>query len=151
MPANIEQFLLKDGDIVISRTGAGVGSSRLIVSPPQGAVFASYLIRVRLKQSILPDYVSIFLKSPGYWRQISEQKAGSAISNINVPKIQDLKLCIPPLEVQRDLVTKFHDLESKVLKIRASLYKSRAQIEDLRHAVLHSAFTGKLSTEENND
>ena len=44
-PAPVERYLLREGDIVISRAGS-IGASALIESTPT-AVFASYLIRFR--------------------------------------------------------------------------------------------------------
>jgi type I restriction enzyme S subunit len=150
-PAELDKFRLQDGDIVISRTGAGVGSSRLINDPPVDTVFASYLIRVRPKATVLPQFLSLFLKSPGYWRQVSEQKAGSAISNINVPKIQDLKMAIPSVEEQQTLVHRFAEFEEIMLRTRLAIVKVENQSEKLRRSLLHAAFTGQLTSEETND
>ena len=58
-PDDREKYLLKDGDIVISRAGS-VGYSYLIKNPEE-AVFASYLIR--FKSLIGEQYLSYFLKS----------------------------------------------------------------------------------------
>jgi len=59
-PTEKEKYLLKDGDIVISRAGS-VGCSYLIKNP-KNAVFASYLIR--FKPLIDKQYLAYFLKSP---------------------------------------------------------------------------------------
>ena len=149
-PDQLDKFRLQDGDIVISRTGAGVGSSRLINDPPADTVFASYLIRVRPKATVLPQFLSLFLKSPGYWRQVSEQKAGSAISNINVPKIQDLKMAIPSVEEQQTLVNRFAEFEETMLRTRSAIFKVENQTEKLRRSLLHAGFTGQLTNEDSN-
>jgi hypothetical protein len=54
---SIERYLLKSGDIVFARIGATTGKSYLITDPPR-SVFASYLIRVRCKEGIDPDFLS---------------------------------------------------------------------------------------------
>ena len=59
-----------DGDIVFARTGATTGKSFLLRNPPR-AVFASYLIRLRVDLAIaLPDFVYLFFQSDGYWQQL---------------------------------------------------------------------------------
>ena len=72
----IKKYLLASNDIVFARTGATVGKSYLIPEPVPDSVFASYLIRVRLTDEVLPKYVSYFFKSSNYWRQITESQAG---------------------------------------------------------------------------
>jgi type I restriction enzyme S subunit len=47
-PDTVEKFKLCEGDIVIARTGASTGKSMYIKKPPK-AIFASYLIRLRIK------------------------------------------------------------------------------------------------------
>jgi len=61
---------LQRGDIVFARTGATTGKSFLINDCPEEAVFASYLIRVRLGKKADPGYVSQFFQTADYWNQI---------------------------------------------------------------------------------
>ncbi len=67
-PEDVEKYLLKSGDILISRAGS-VGVSFLI-NNPQRAVFASYLIRFRAKEGVDAKYFYYYLKSPNYWAAI---------------------------------------------------------------------------------
>src|ERR1039457_757391 len=71
-PDDVEKYVLKDNDLLISRAGS-VGKSFLINKPPR-AVFASYLIRFR--SLIDPKFTHYYLQSAAYWRQISQFTAG---------------------------------------------------------------------------
>ena len=51
---------LADGDIVFARTGATTGKSFLVRNPPNNAVFASYLIRVRASERLDSVFLSHF-------------------------------------------------------------------------------------------
>ncbi|MDP2158979.1 MAG: restriction endonuclease subunit S, partial [Flavobacterium sp.] len=51
------KYLLKEGDLVFARTGATVGKSFLIKGKIPEAVFASYLIRVRVNLEINEKYL----------------------------------------------------------------------------------------------
>ena len=57
----ITKYLLNDGDIVIARTGASTGSSTYVKNPPL-AVFASYLVRLKIKPTFDRRFVSYYLK-----------------------------------------------------------------------------------------
>jgi type I restriction enzyme S subunit len=91
-PPEKEKYLLKDGDIVISRSGS-VGHSHLITNPKE-AIFASYFIRFR--PLINEKYLAIFLKSPSYWNSISEKSLGIAMPNVNASKLKQIRHPLPP-------------------------------------------------------
>ena len=71
----IPKYRLSSGDLVFARTGATTGKSFLIGDCPE-AVFASYLIRVRVSADVDSGYLSAFFQSPDYWRQIEGGKRG---------------------------------------------------------------------------
>ena len=63
------KYMLSDGDIVIARTGASTGSSIYVKNPPY-AVFASYLVRLKVKPEFDPRFVSYYLKCGEFWQFI---------------------------------------------------------------------------------
>ncbi|MDC0502357.1 restriction endonuclease subunit S [Euryarchaeota archaeon] len=99
------KYQLKKGDIVFARTGATTGKSFLITESPD-SVFASYLIRVQITDSaILPEYVYLYFQSASYWDMVNAGISGSAQGGFNASKLSDLKIPIPPLEVQLQIVS----------------------------------------------
>jgi type I restriction enzyme S subunit len=92
---------LRVGDIVFARTGATTGKSFLIRECPENAVFASYLIRVRLKTSVDAGYVAHFFKTADYWRQIERSSTGTAQAGVNASSLKLIKLPLPRLSEQR--------------------------------------------------
>ena len=94
-----EKYLLQTGDVLFARTGATTGKTHLVKDPPR-AVFASYLIRVRPKGGVLPDYLYSFFQSDAYWSQISEGKEGSAQPNVNGRKLMTIQIPVVEEKVQ---------------------------------------------------
>ena len=149
-PDDVGKFVLKDGDILVSRAGS-VGVSHLVTKPPR-AIFASYLIR--FKPSINGQFLGYFLQSPDYWTTIADEKLGIAVPNVNATKLKSITLPIPPSSEQRRIVTKIEELFSELDKGVESLKTARAQLKVYRQAVLKHAFEGKLTAkwrEENKD
>lgn len=142
-PSYPEKYILKDGDIVISRAGS-IGCSYLIKNPKY-SVFASYLIRFQCKEIIDQKFFKLFLKSPLYWQSISEKKLGIAVLNINATKLQDIDIPLPPLPEQHRIVEKIEELFSELDDGVASLKKALEQLKTYRQAVLKWAFEGKLT------
>ena len=135
-PDDTGKYLLKDGDIVISRAGS-VGVSYLI-KDPEKAIFASYLIR--FKPLINKRYFKYFLDSPFYWNSISEKKLGIAVLNVNATKLKSIIIPLSPLEEQNRIVEKIEELFSDLDKATEDLKKTQEQLKIYRQAVLEAAF-----------
>jgi type I restriction enzyme, S subunit len=145
IPASkIAKYSLRSGDIVFARTGATTGKSFLITSCP-AAVFASYLIRVRLSTDILPEFVAYFFQSQSYWNQVNENISGSAQPNCNASKLKTLNLPIVPLNEQRRIVAKLEKLLDKVDSCQKRLAKIPILLKRFRQSVLVAACSGKLT------
>jgi hypothetical protein len=146
-PPEKEKYLLKDGDIVISRAGS-VGFSHLFKNPKK-AIFASYLIR--FKPLIDGQYLAYFLKSPSYWESISEKSLGIAVPNVNATKLREINIPLPPLPEQQKIVEEIEMRFSVADEVEKVVDKSLKQAERLRQSILKKAFEGKLVPQDPND
>ena len=149
-PDDIEKYLVKHGDIVVSRSGS-VGVSHLVTNP-QKAVFASYLIRFR--PLIDKRFLMYFLESPDYWASVSDKQLGIAVPNVNATRIKAIMIPIAPEREQQRIVEKVEELLSELDKGIESLEAARAQLAAYRQSVLKHAFEGRLTAQwrkENQD
>ncbi|MFN6527466.1 restriction endonuclease subunit S [Nostoc sp. ChiSLP03a] len=90
-----EKYLIYPNDILFARTGATTGKTHLVKEAPY-AVFASYLIRIRPKPLVEPEYLYSFFQSDAYWTQILDEKEGSAQPNVNGQKL--MKILVPMVD-----------------------------------------------------
>ena len=145
-----ENARLCDDDIVVARTGATVGKSFLIEKAVDNSVFASYLIRLRCNDAVQPKYLSRFLNTPSYWRQISEQKAGIGQPNVNGTKLKTLNVPLAPQAEQTRIVEKLDEVLAQVDTIKARLDGIPAILKRFRQSVLAAAVSGRLTVEWRN-
>lgn len=138
-----EKYLLKDGDIVISRAGS-IGYSSLI-SNPKKSVFASYLIRFR--PLIYKKYLNYFLSTPAYWEAISEGSSGIAVQNVNATTLSAIKLPVAPENEQIRIVEKLEELLSDLDNGVAELKAAQTKLTQYRQSLLKSAVEGTLTQE----
>ncbi len=111
-----KRFLLRNEDILFNRTNSKELVGKCGIFNLSGEyVFASYLIRVRLKQgTLLPEYVTAFLSSNLGRLQInavSRQIAG--MTNINAEEICGLLLPIPDNATQEKIVVAWKEAVTK--------------------------------------
>lgn len=114
-------YMLKSGDIVFARTGATVGKSFLIDNPSYESVYASFLIRIRLIESIRPQYIYIFFNSPCYWEQITNKAVGVGQPNCNESSLSNLFIPIPSVNTQNKIASSVFKLFEYIDAIEKNL------------------------------
>ena len=139
-----EKYLLAAGDLVFARTGATVGKSFLIRGNIPKSVFASYLIRVRLRKHIDPRYVAHFFQSPSYWNQIAESSAGIGQPNVNGTKLAQIQIPVAPLDRQAEIVAELEKQFSRLDEAVANLQRVKANLKRYKASVLKAAVEGRL-------
>ena len=144
-PPDADKYLLALDDIVVSRAGS-VGASVRINSQPPPAVFASYLIRFRALPGVEPSYVSWYLTSPGYWRQVAAAAAGIALQNINAKKLAALMVPLPPTHEQRRIVEAIEEHVSRLDAAEQLLQRATRRLSALRDSVRGELLSGDWPT-----
>jgi type I restriction enzyme S subunit len=130
-PRSASNARLRSGDIVFARTGATTGKSYLIRDCPTDAVFASYLIRVRVGNAADPRFISHFFQTPGYWAQIAKSARGVAQPGVNATTLRELEIPLPPLPEQRRIVA----ILDKADALRAKRLAALAQLDTLGQSI----------------
>lgn len=144
-PEDVDKYQLKTGDIVVSRAGS-VGLSFLLLDPPDDAVFASYLIRLR-PIAFPSKFLAYFLKSPRFWSVVHSVSSGIAVQNINATKLKEMSFPLPPLPEQHRIVAKLDALMARVAALEAGLARIPQLLAHFRQSVLSKAVTGALTEE----
>ena len=99
-----DKYRLMDGDIVIARTGATVGYAKCLRDPPD-AVFASYLVRVRVAPDNCARYVGYVVTSEEYKRFIAANAGGAAQPNASAKVLTSYPTPLPDSATQRKIAT----------------------------------------------
>lgn len=108
-----DKYILNEGDIVIARTGASTGQNAYISNHPE-AVFASYLVRLKINESHNSRYVSYFLRSQFYRDFIEGVIGGSAQPNAGAKTLTLAKLLLPPLPEQQKIASILSAFDDKI-------------------------------------
>ena len=132
---------LKTDDILFNRTNSYelVGKAGIYTGPDDTATFASYLIRIRLPDTLLfPQFYSVAMNAP-YYRQTQiepevVQQCGQA--NFNGTKLASTVVPLPPLAEQRRIVAKVEQLMALVDALETQLAASRATAANLLSALV---------------
>lgn len=92
-----KKYLLREGDLLVARTGATFGKT-LLFAGKYRSLFASYLIRIRLRSDLVhPEFYWHFSKSEFYWEQARRLAGGAAQPQFNGNVVAQLVIPTPPL------------------------------------------------------
>ena len=97
---------VKYGDVLFNRTNSKelVGKT-CVYTNHNLMVLAGFIIRIRVKDIILPEFLSAFLNtdfSKNMLRNMCKSAIGQA--NINAQEMQNIGIYIPPIEKQQEFV-----------------------------------------------
>ena len=134
-------YLLKDGDILLARSGATVGKSFIYKQEWGLAAYAGYLIRARMDSENNSKFIHYFLNSYAYWDWLKSIFIQATIQNVSAGKYASLLLPIPSLSEQR-YIAEFLDYKTaqidELIEKKGQLLKL---LEEKRIALITQAVT----------
>jgi len=96
----LKTYAVAKDDIVVARTGATVGYAKRIGSHPQ-AVFASYLVRFRPREDVVPAFLGAVVESQIYKIWVQRNAGGAAQPNASAKLLGAFPLRLPDEDTQR--------------------------------------------------
>ncbi|MBU0580550.1 MAG: restriction endonuclease subunit S [Candidatus Margulisbacteria bacterium] len=141
---DVDKYILANDDLLMARTGASAGDV-LLFQGAEKAVFASYLIRIKLKKEILSKLYWYYAKSKLYWDQVRQLSAGSAQPQFNGGALKQIVFPFPKsISKQESIVLKLDSLSIETKRLEATYKQKLTALEELKKSVLKRAFNGEL-------
>ncbi len=92
----------------------------------------------------LPEFMFFQSLSPIFKSQLESLASGTTVPIVNKSKFNGLGVALPPLPIQKSLVTQLSSLREETQRL-ASIYERKlAALEALKKSLLHQAFNGEL-------
>lgn len=144
------KYFLEKGDLLFIRTNGvleRLGSCAVYSGNPQRSLFASYIIRARLKPIINPRFISYFYGSKGGTALVAGRATPAADGkyNLNTGTIDALPLPLPPtLEEQGEIIDILDAIDRKI-----SLHKKkRSVLNSLFRLILQKLIVGEIQVSD---
>lgn len=136
--SEVEKYLVKNGDVLFNRTNSKelVGKT-CVFNLNKPMIIAGYLIRIRVNSNVLPIYLSCVLNSDyGKTTLLGMCKSIIGQANINAQELQNIKILIPPIELQN----KFASFVQHVDELKSEVQKSIDQLQTLFDSLMQQYF-----------
>jgi type I restriction enzyme, S subunit len=145
------RYRLENSDLIFIRTNGVIerlGACAVYAREPEGALFASYLIRARLKLDRINPYFAAHFFESELGTSIVAGRATPAADgkyNLNTGTIDSLPIPLPPtLDEQEEIIAVLDAIGRKI-----DLHRRKcAVLDDLFKALLHKLMTGEIRVAE---
>ncbi len=139
-------------DILITITGANVTKSARVSEPLGDAYVSQHVALARLKDAQLSSFIFLCVISPAHGRkQLLEAAYGQGKPGLNLTNIRDLRIALPPLPEQHEIVRRVEQLFTFADQLEARFAKAHAHVDKLTQSLLAKAFRGELVPQDPND
>ena len=130
---------LEKNDVVIALVGYP-GESAKIPNELVGANISRAVGLLRLKPTLLPDFLVCYLNSPVGRRLVLAPSAGSAQQVVNLAALNKLTFDIPNLEEQHVISEFFLAIDSEISNLECKLDKAR----QIKRGMMQELLTGRI-------
>jgi len=137
----VHDYLLQDGDLLVSRSGT-LGRSFVYDQSLHGeCAYAGYLVCFRLSPSLLPAFAFYFTKAQIFTDWLGVSVIQSTIGNVNGQKYANMHLPVPPLPEQHAIAAYLDRETARIDTLVARKERLIALLEEKRAALISHAVT----------
>lgn len=142
------------GDILFGRV-CTMGKPQIIETDVPFCIFVSLGFFREHTNLMNKEYISYWMQSPLFYKQVNENVKGAAQKNLNTGWLKDFFIPIPPIEEQQRIVDKINELMEKIDEYE-NVEKELLALEqkfpdDMKNALLQAAMQGKLTEQLDSD
>ncbi len=129
--ANASRGKIKKNDILICKDGALTGKVALVRDEfaNQKAMINEHLFLLRIDDLIIQLYVFNFLLSDSGQLILKENITGSAQGGLNSTNLKQIKIPLPPKEIQEKIVKECEVIDKEVEKAQETIEKAEIEIK----------------------
>ncbi len=139
VPENeLEKCTVRRGDVLFNRTNSKelVGKT-CVYDRDEMMVLAGFVIRVRVNDVVLPEFLSAFLNTDFSKRTLLGMcKAAIGQANINAQEMQSIGIYIPPIELQKEFV----QFKNQTDKSKVVVQKALDEVQTLFDSLMQEYF-----------
>lgn len=137
-------------DILIIRSNGSrdlVGKCAIVPALERRFAYASFLIRIKASDKVLPNYLVRYINSSMARGQLfAKAKSSSGIHNINSKELGSIRIDVPTIEEQTEILKIIEPLIKKELAVKNITSHMIENIAELKKSILTKAFRGELGT-----
>ncbi len=148
---SLNAWHLKNGDVILGRRGE-MGRAAVVQNiEVQPLLCGTGSMFLRCGEQITPEYLCYILRSPVAVHYFNSTAVGSTMVNLNQKVIRSLKVYVPVLKEQKEIVRLVDQYFNFADTIETQVKKAQARVDKLTQSILAKAFRGELVPQDPDD
>lgn len=119
--------LVNPGDFILSNS---MSFGRPYISKITGCIHDGWLVFKPKAENITTDYIFYILSSQFVKNQFEKAATGGVVKNLNIKLVKEVKIPVPPIEVQNRLVDNLENIQVEIQNLEKKIEESKNLIQD---------------------
>lgn len=136
-------FKTELGDLLISAS-ATTGTISEVGAETVGCIPYTGIIRLQSTARCHKAFLKMFLGSQAFFEQVTQFKAGSTIQHFGPTHLSQMRIVLPPVETQQQIVAALSKSTARIDTLIAKAERSIELLREHRTALITAAVTGKI-------
>ena len=104
--------------------------------------------KIEIESDTFEEYLLYYIRSDYGYKELTKQKKATAQESISIQALREVKVLLPTLAEQHEIVRVLDNLISKEQQIKETAEAVIEQIDKMKKAILARAFRGELGTND---
>jgi type I restriction enzyme S subunit len=139
----LKRHKLSAGEIIFARRGE-LGRCAIVTSEQEGWLCGTGSLKAKLNERLIPEYAYLLITSDGVISELSLESKGSTMDNLNTETLGRVRMPVPPINVQDDILKYVENVAGKYKSLISSAEKAIGFMQERRTAIISAAVTGKI-------
>lgn len=139
----LSAYVMNEGDVVLGRRGE-IGRCAVVTKKEDGYLCGTGSIYIRPTAELNPIFLYNIVSSASMRKVLENSAKGITMKNLNSGIIENLKIPVPPIELQ----TQFAQFVEKTEALKTQYQQSLQELENLYGSLSQKAFRGELTKKE---
>lgn len=136
----LSAYVMNKGDVVLGRRGE-IGRCAVVTNNEDGYLCGTGSIFIRPTEKLNPIFLYNIISSASMRKVLENSAKGITMKNLNSGIIENLKIPVPPIELQ----TQFAQIVEKTEALKSQYQQSLQELENLYGSLSQKAFRGELT------
>jgi len=136
---NSKNPYLKEGDVIVVRSGAYTGDIALVTRKWAGAIVGYDLIISPVRNMVIPEFLAHYLLSNSVQLYFASQRERSAQPHPNSRELGNTLISLPPLPEQKKIAEILSAVDQRLELLR----KRKERLERVKKGLMEDLLTGK--------
>ena len=143
----LNRHQLNIGEIIFARRG-DLGRCAIVTEEQKGWLCGTGSLKAKLNRRLVPEYSYLLITSNGVIAELSLESKGSTMENLNTETLGRVRLPVPPVHEQVEILAYVNDVSGKFKTLIANATAAIGLMQERRTALISAAVTGKIDVRD---